>query len=486
MDHDHEVDVVVAGFGGAGLAAAVTAQRMGASVLVVEKQAQGQHTPSTMMSGGIVMAVNDAERATDYLDHCAGGMVPRDVSAAWAARATGVIDWLHGLDPTLDLRRIGSAEHPRIAGASAIDTYQPGGAVRRLDPAGKAGKFLFDKLSAAALGLGVRVLWNSPADRLIRSPDGPVTGLVTANGLRIKARKGVILGSGGYLHNADMKRDYLKAWPVYFYGNPGNTGDGVRMAQEVGADLWHMNQMIGRAIGNFPMDDGSDLSVMLFLNPPGYVITDRYGKRFADESTQANLLHGFYYHLLAYDPDRGIYPRNPCYWIFDETRRKAAMLTLPAVGAHAVGLYTWSDDNLAEIERGWIAKGATVAEACAKAGMEDPAEAEATVAAYNQSCATGAPDPFGRPAETMVPVNAGPFYCVRLYPGGSNTTGGPRRDRHGQVLDTRGRPIPGLYAAGELGQATGMQYPADGSNLSEAFCFGQIAAESALSARNDA
>jgi succinate dehydrogenase/fumarate reductase flavoprotein subunit len=80
----------------------------------------------------------------------------------------------------------------------------------------------------------------------------------------------------------------------------------------------------------------------------------------------------------------------------------------------------------------------------------------------------------------MVPVKSGPFYCVKLYPGGSNTTGGPRRNQQAQVLNTYGEPIEGLYAAGELGQATGMQYPADGSNLSEAFCFGQIAAESAL------
>ncbi|WP_438362851.1 FAD-dependent oxidoreductase [Nioella halotolerans] len=481
MNFEHSADIVVVGFGCAGLAAAITAWRAGAETLILEKQAQDAHTPSTRMSGGMMMAATDVAGATGYLDRCAGGMVPRDISAAWARRAMTLIDWLHDIAPELDLRNVGGAEHPEFEGAETLGVYQPGGAKTRLDLNGKAGPFLWERLSANFHDkTGVPVLWNASADRLLRDETGRIIGVETCDGRRIEARKGVILTCGGYLHNAQMKQDYLRAWPVFFYGNPGNTGDGVRMAQEVGADLWHMNQMIGRAIGNFPMEDGSDLSVMLFLNPPGYVITDRNGKRFADESAQADLLHGFYYHLLSYDPATGETPRNPCYWFFDEKRRKAGMLTLPSVGAHAVGLYRWSEDNSAEIERGWIAAGATIAEAAAAAGVADPEGAEAEVAAYNAACRNGMPDPMGRPAETMLPLDEGPFYCVRLYPGGSNTTGGPRRNARAEVLDTRDKPIPGLFAAGELGQATGMLYPSDGCNLSEGFCFGQIAAVSAL------
>ena len=100
--------------------------------------------------------------------------------------------------------------------------------------------------------------------------------------------------------------------------------------------------------------------------------------------------------------------------------------------------------------------------------------------AYNQQCAEGGVDAFGRPSETMVALSEPPFYCVPLWPGGSNTTGGPRRNEHAQILDPFDEPIAGLYAAGELGQPSGLLYPADGSNLSEALCFGQIAAEHAL------
>lgn len=481
---DREADIVVVGFGGAGAAAAITARRLGASVIVLEKQHAARHTPSTRMSGGLVMGVNEPAAAATYLDDCADGMIPVELSQAWAQRALGLIDWLHSIDPALNLSRIGGAEHPEVEGSAAIDVYQPGGARARLDPNGKAGPFLFEKIGMATIASGAEIFWETPARRLIRSDtDQSIIGVEaqTASGtVRIRARHGVILSCGGYLHDEAMKRNYLRAYPMYFYGNPGNSGDGIRMAQEVGADLWHMNQMIGRAVGNFTLEDGTDLSFMIFISPPGYVITDRYGKRFADESSQANLLHGFYYRLIEYDPEKGIYPRNPSYWFFDESRRKAGPLTLPFVGAPAVGLYDWSADNAREIEQGWIFRGNSIAEAAAAAGIDDAASAQASVDAYNACCNSGTADPFGRPAETMVPVSTGPYYCVKLYPGGSNTTGGPRRNQHAQVLNTYGEPIKGLFAAGELGQATGMQYPADGSNLSEGFCFGQIAAESAL------
>ena len=103
------------------------------------------------------------------------------------------------------------------------------------------------------------------------------------------------------------------------------------------------------------------------------------------------------------------------------------------------------------------------------------------MAEYNAACATGA-DRYGRGPATLVPLSTPPYYCVPLWPGGSNTSGGPRRDEYARVLDTYGKPIPGLYAAGELGQAVGLRYPSDGSNLSEALCFGQIAAQTAVKA----
>lgn len=86
-------DVVVVGFGAAGTAAAITASDADASVVLVEKCPEHRHTPSARMSGGMVMTVTDVEAGARYLDVCASGMVPYDVSHAWAERAAGLMEW---------------------------------------------------------------------------------------------------------------------------------------------------------------------------------------------------------------------------------------------------------------------------------------------------------------------------------------------------------------------------------------------------------
>lgn len=475
---DAEVDLVVVGFGGAGAAAAITAHDLGASVVVLEKQPAGAHTPSTRMSGGLVMAVDDAASGAAYLDACAGGMVPAEVAAAWAASAVDVLEWLEKTTGT-GFTRINTAEHPELPGAGAVGVYQQGAAAFRLDPSAGGGDALFRGVAAAVRARGIDVRYSAPVSRLVVE-DGRVVGARVGDEV-VRARRGVVLACGGYEFDERLKQDNLRAHPVHFYGNPGNTGDGVRMAQAVGADLWHMNQMIGRAIGHFPhaVAEGGWLNFLLALDPPGHVICDSAGRRYANETMQAKLLHGFYYEMLHYDYEGGGYGRIPSYWIFDERRRAAGPLTLTHLGACKVGLYDWSPDNAAEIASGWIGAGDSVADAAAAVGMPDPAAAQRCVAEYNAVCAAGV-DPLGRPPETLVPLDSPPYYCVPLYPGGSNTCGGPRRDAASRVLDPFDSPIPGLYAAGELGQPVGMLYPADGANLSEAFCFGRIAARAAL------
>jgi predicted oxidoreductase len=102
-----------------------------------------------------------------------------------------------------------------------------------------------------------------------------------------------------------------------------------------------------------------------------------------------------------------------------------------------------------------------------------------TLTEYNRACATGE-DPVGRPPDSLVALDKPPFYCMPLWPGGPNTSGGPRRNEHAEVLDVFGQPIPGLYEAGELGEAVGALYPSNGANISDALCFGRIAVERAL------
>jgi succinate dehydrogenase/fumarate reductase flavoprotein subunit len=496
-----EADIVVVGFGGAGAACAIAAADYGASVIILEKQSEDRHTPSTFMSGGIVMAVNDVDRAASYMDRCSGGMIPPAVSRAWATMAADLVGWLDRIGADLALVKVGEGENTQFDGADAVEAWtqsrppdeEPGlrdlsapptvGAMASGMNTGEAGRrtgaeYFTSLKQVVASRDRIRVQYARPAVRLIQDETGRVTGVRTGDGSEVRARRGVVLTCGGYEWNDEIKLNALKASPMYFYGNPGNTGDGIRMAQAVGADLWHMNQMIGRAIGHFE-EDGEDYNFVIGIHPPGYLITDKYGQRFANEVSQAQMKHSFYYELLKYDAEKQEYPRNPCYWVFDERRMNAAPLVSLRSGFVRAGYYDWSPDNSREVANGWIKKADSIAELGKLAGVEDPAALAETVARYNAGCASGI-DEFGRPRETLVPLDSPPYYCVALYPGGPNTCGGPRKDERARVLDAFGAPIPGLYAAGELGEAVGLLYPANGANLSESVCFGRIAAADAL------
>jgi hypothetical protein len=478
-----EWDVIVVGFGAAGSAAAITAADSGARVLILEKAEEHRHTSNTRMSGGLIMTVNDPEKATEYLGHCMGNMIPTDLVERLAEYASRLHPWLNKTLPDLGLVRVNGAEHS-FPGHASIDAFQPGNPSSRLDPNVRSGEILSTQLKSAVKSRPISVSYASPAKRLIQNDDGRVVGVVAqVNSVEqeIFATRGVILSTGGFEYDEEAKKSYLRSYPVYFYGNPMNTGDGIRMAQALGADLWHMNQMVGRAVNYHTTADGQGFGFFTNIAPAGYVMVDRFGKRFFNEDAQANGMHSVYYDLLKFDPEKGLYPRNPCYWIFDDARRQAGPLVLRSVGAVSVGLYDWSEDNSAELEAGWIPSGQSIAEAAAAAGVDDPEEAERAVLNYNNACDAGDPDPFGRAPESMVPIAKPPFYCVKLHAGGPNTTGGPRRDIFGRILTALGQPIHGLYGAGEMGQVSGLVYPADGFNLCEALCSGQMAAESVLS-----
>jgi succinate dehydrogenase/fumarate reductase flavoprotein subunit len=138
------------------------------------------------------------------------------------------------------------------------------------------------------------------------------------------------------------------------------------------------------------------------------------------------------------------------------------------------GLYQWSRDNSAEIQRGWIVKGGTPSELVEKMNLRDRRRLAPTLERYNRFCNTGKDDDFGRPADTLAALEMPPFYAIPAYPCLLNTQGGPKRNARAQVLDSWDRPIPRLYAAGELGSMWGFMYQS-GGNLGECLAFGRVA-----------
>jgi succinate dehydrogenase/fumarate reductase flavoprotein subunit len=504
-----DADVVVVGFGAAGAAAAITAHDEGARVLVLEKQEAGKVVSNSSMAGGSFICPNDVEGAVLHLESlyrvgeelCWTGL---DVIRAWARYTSENKTWLEGMGATdITLARRGG-EH-RLPGFESIDIY-------RSADTGEGG--LMRLLHGQVNSRRIQVIYDMPATKLLTNSKGEVLGVSAKPGrdarsvINVRSRRAVILASGGFEFDEGMKLQFLKVYPTYFLGTPANTGDGIRMALGVGAQLWHMNCCSARLVMKFP-----DLSVA--LNPVfggkdwaspwretelatetkrgteaeiresgsgvGYVIVDRTGRRYAKETFKP---HSFYYELTGFDSQRAFYPRVPSYWIFDRKRLDdGPLVRTGSGGAGPAGFYRWSADNREEVERGWIKQGETLQALALQVGLDPHALAE-TVAQYNLCCREGEDRAFGRSPATLVPLDTAPFYAVELWPGGPNTQGGPQRNSRAQIMRPDGTAVPRLYGAGELGSIYGMLYPAGGGNLAECIAFGRIAGENAAGERS--
>jgi succinate dehydrogenase/fumarate reductase flavoprotein subunit len=286
----------------------------------------------------------------------------------------------------------------------------------------------------------------------------------------------------------EMQASYLRVWPFRFYGNPGNTGDGVNMVLKAGAALWHMNNISGRVTGWWPdypiaftirtirpkgrlhnYIDRNGKEIPQFPSSFSFIMVDKYGNRFTNEIYKT---HTFYWETVCFDTEKAEFPRIPCHFIFDEKTRKEGPVAMQIGCPGPIKLYEWSLDNSKEIERGWIRKGNTIRELAEKIGV--PADnLEKTVAKYNRYCKECHDPEFKRRQKTLIPLDTPPFYEVIQWPGGPNTQGGAKRNKNAQVVDPDDKPIPRLYSAGEFGSIYGFLYEG-GGNTAECIAFGRI------------
>jgi predicted oxidoreductase len=130
----------------------------------------------------------------------------------------------------------------------------------------------------------------------------------------------------------------------------------------------------------------------------------------------------------------------------------------------------------AELAKGWIKRGDSLAALAASVGL-DPAALAETVAGWNRSCDAGRDTEFGRKL-MLQPLGDGPYYAIELSPSMLNTQGGPRRNEKAQIVRPDGSPIPRLYSAGELGSIYSYLYQGTG-NIGECLAFGRIAGRNA-------
>lgn len=138
--------------------------------------------------------------------------------------------------------------------------------------------------------------------------------------------------------------------------------------------------------------------------------------------------------------------------------------------------YDWSDDNGAELAKGWIKRAETITALAQTMGL-NPAALEETVTRWNAHCHAGADHDFGR-IKMLSPIKEAPFYAMEISPSMLNTQGGPRRNARGQIVRPDGSPVPRLYSAGELGSIYSYLYQGTG-NIGECLAFGRIAGRNA-------
>lgn len=493
-EFDAEYDVIVVGFGFAGGVTAIEAHDAGSKVLIVEKMPDPGGI--SICSHGAICSTRNPDGAFTYLKNTNNGRTPDDVLRALAdgmvdneayarklTELTGAEYMIRERGGNYPLPGEDSFYYTQITSIPNFDAAQVYPQVKGRP----GGPMVFYTLHRNVEERGIDLWLNSPARELISTPEREVIGLEveTPDGIkRVKANKGVVLASGGFEANQDMQKQFWQITPVHTAANGGNTGDGIRMAQSLGADLWHMwhfhgsygfmhpdreTYPYGIRVKRFP-DWIPGKEVRAVVQAP-WIILDQYGHRYMNEFPPYVQDTGWR-DMEYYDPVTQSFPRIPSLLIYDELGRRRFPMGNPAYNERGMD-YIWSQDNLKEIDEGIIKKADTVGELAEMFGIDGEA-AEAAMARWNEQCVTKTDDDFGRPAGTMMKIQRPPYYGGLVWPVLSNTQGGPVHDAKQRIIGVDGEPIPRLYAAGQMGSSFGYLYLA-GGNIAECFVTGRIA-----------
>lgn len=467
-----ETNVVVVGGGAAGLSAAITLACEGEDqIILLEKEAS--LGGNAIRSGGFIeylnapdeIAIETNDGYNTYLEELiAAG--PQDDSEAmfWDALVAKYNEWKASDSKKLfDCGELLCIDYHRVEGVPAFvyDGYadlvnafdewfvnEIGGKYakqvgivgytypRWVYPEGferGTGYFYYLQKYLQAKNLPIDIKYNTPATELITNETGRVTGVkaLADDGTQyiITAKKGVLLATGGFSANSEMLAQYDEQWGiepgtiVKHDNNPGDTGDGIIMAQKIGAALDSMSSIM-----MFPQGDvvgTNDVLTVSVFNGSSNLFVNKEGKRFVDETASRFEISHAVFQL-----------DEPIYYIITDSLNS--------------GLEATEEELALSAEHGAMYHGDTIADLAAAMGV-DPTVLEATVAQYNEACATFQDDLFGRTtfAEGSEIVQ-GPFYATPRTPVAHITIGGVATDANGCVLTENGEAIEGLYAAGEV------------------------------------
>ena len=536
-----ECDVIVLGSGAAGLTAALAAHEAGAAVRVIERFDRVGGTSA--VSGGVIwVADNPRQRAVGLadgreealayfraLDH---GDLRDDVLEAFVDTAPEALTFLEGIDalrvsllagyPDYYLDRPGAKpeggralDHDLFALGElgdwaariyAIEDMKP--MMLRETPLGGGngivppeelqrrvaanergfGQAMIGRLLKACLAraiepeLGVRT-------RRLTIERGRITGVECERAgqpVSLLARKGVIVATGGFEWDAELRRTFLRGPADTPASPPTARGEGLALAMAAGAKLGNMTSAwwaptLAPPGDRWPSGEQRAAPVLIERTVPHSLMVNCAGKRFCNEAANYSALAGAFH---AFDPQSYAYPNQPAWLVFDAQHR----------ARYPIGTVMPGDPR-----PDWIATADTLQALAAEIGIDGAALAE-TVARFNGFARDGHDPDFARgtsaydhfygdrsragAAVTLGAVEQAPFFAVEIRMGMLGTNGGPQTDASARILGHDGAPIPGLYGAGNvIACPTGGVYAGAGGTLGPALTFGYIAGRAAARAK---
>jgi fumarate reductase flavoprotein subunit len=473
-----QANIVVVGGGGAGLTAVVTATEAGAkNIIVLEKAARPGG--NTSLSGCIFAVNSPLQRRLDINVSADEVFREKIAHAEWRINARLLRNWI---DKSGDIMRWLEEKGmefkyilPSQPGAPKVahDFAEPG------RHPGATGRALIETLSKECQRLGVKVLCDAPAKKIFTDEKGKVSGVLTImKNKEVKiSTKSVILATGGFGGNKEMINKYFPSHGDLPTGSlPQMTGDGLIMAEEVGAII--DDQLSILLLG--PGHEGAH-SLGMLLRRPDMMVVNKDGERYYDESAQ-----------LYYNPDdvSNTVSRQrdkTCYALLDSKIKQAIIQNTEAIdGVEAMQASTsWRDTLDNDFQKDAAEGKAKMANSWDEIAEFIGAKSEflkTRVEQYNSFCDNGYDDDFLKDPKYLRPLRTPPYYAIKGRPFFNTTFGGIKINQRMEVLDKHDIAIGGLYAAGDnagsWAPATySHRYP--GSAVSFALYSGYFAGENA-------
>lgn len=449
---DAEVDVVVAGAGGAGLVATLAAAQKGLQVALFEKT---DHVlGNTAASAGMIPAAGTRFQKELGIEESPEAMAEdilkknhyesdRDLTLAVCRASAPLIEWMYD-DLNIELSLVTEFKYP---GHSNFRMHAP---------PSRSGLELVKRLRQNVSKFdNIFLMMKTPVVDLITNEQNEVIGVVAESSegkQRIKAKK-VILATNGFGGNKRMVEKYIpEIKDALYFGYEANTGEGIEMAVNIGADVSNMTAYQGHSAVN----EGSGILVTWGTIMMGGFMVNRNGKRFADETVGYS---EFAVELLKQDEKHG-------YIIFDQDIYDELL----------------SHEDFKNLSQSSAFKRAETPEKLAEELNIDKANFVATFDQYNKN-EPGTPDEFGR--ENFAKKLRPPYYGVRVVPALFHTQGGLKINEQAQVIHKDGHVVKNLYACG--GTAVGVSGKhaygyMSGNGLLAALGFGKIAGDHAAQA----